>query len=198
MEKETRIWNPAIQELRAETGADGKTRITGLAVPYGQTSEDLGGFREIFVAGAFADSLMENRDVMADVEHDAAKKLARRKAGTMDLRDTPDGLRVAITLPDTSLGRDTAEEVRSGLLDGMSIVFSGPESQWMGKGKDTIRKVTKANLRAVTLTAYPAYRQTIGTLSLRSLEAYQAEATEPEADTGTDILRRRIMQAGAE
>lgn len=190
MERETRIWGPKLQELRAEVGSDGKTRISGLAVPYGQTSEDLGGFREIFAADAFKTSLTEGRDVFADVEHDPTKKLARSLNGSMELRDGPDGLRVSITLPDTTLGRDTAEEVRAGLLDGMSIAFTDAVSQWMGKGKETIRKVTSAALRAVTLTSYPAYRQTIGTVTMRSLEAHAKED-----DGGLDLRKRMEMTA---
>lgn len=171
-EIERRVIGHAKQELRVEE-TDGKTRISGLAVPYGETSEDLGGFREIFQAGAFGDTLTENREVFADVEHDGAKKLGRRSRGTLDLRDTPEGLRFSVSIPTTTLGKDTVEEVRSGLLDGVSIAFSDADSQWIGHGADTIRKIAKATLNAVTLTSYPAYRQTIGTLTMRSLEAHR-------------------------
>ncbi len=198
-ELETRIFNPAVQNLRVEAGEDGKQRITGLAVPYGQTSEDLGGFREMFDRGSFATTISDNRDVAADVEHDSGKKLGRRKNGTLELRDSEDGLYVSITLPKTSVGTDIAEEVRSGLLDGMSIAFANPTSQWVGRGKDTLRKITAAELHAVTLTSTPAYRQTVGTVALRSLEEYQKQqqaeddAAKPKVDdTPIAALRERI------
>lgn len=201
MERETRIWRPEITQLRIEPTEDGKSRVTGLAVPYGQTSEDLGGFREIFASGAFRDSLADGSDVLANVEHDDRQKLGRRKTGTVELRDGEDGLRVAITLPATRVGQDTAEEVRAGLLDGMSIEFREPESQWMGRGADTIRKVVKATLTGVALTAFPAYRQTIGTVTLRSLDAHQkqqeAQETPPD-DGGLDLCQRRQRLAECE
>ena len=192
MEQETRIWNPQLQELRAETGEDGKVTVSGLAVPYGQTSEDLGGFREMFMAGAFAETISENREVFADVEHDAKKKLGRRTKSSLELQDTVDGLRFRVKLPDTQLGRDTAEEVRSGLLDGVSIAFTDADANWFGKGKDTLRKVNKAALRAITLTSYPAYRQTVGSLAMRSLEEYRTTegSTEPEYDPSESIREK--------
>ena len=196
---ETRIFSPQVQNLRVEFAEDGRSKVTGLAVPYNQTSEDLGGFREMFNSGAFSETLTQNVDVAADVEHDSSKKLGRRKNGTLDLRDSTDGLYVSITLPKTSVGNDIAEEVRSGLLDGMSIAFTNPTSQWIGKGIDTLRKITKADLRAVTLTSSPAYRQTIGTVTLRSLEEHikqqqaDEEAAKPKLDdTPIAALRERI------
>lgn len=198
-EVETRLVSPQLQNLRIEPGEDGRRRVIGLAVPYSQTSEDLGGFREMFSPGAFDATISDNRDVAADVEHDQSKKLARRKNGTLELRDTPDGLFVSITLPKTSIGSDIAEEVSTGLLDGMSIAFTNPTSQWIGKGVDTLRKVTKADLKAVTLTSSPAYRQTVGTVTLRSLEDYQKTSeTEDEMNglnfdsTPISVLRESL------
>ncbi|MCE5267225.1 MAG: HK97 family phage prohead protease [Planctomycetaceae bacterium] len=161
------------QELRVGT-TDGKPTITGLAVPYNAPSEDLGGFREIFKPGAFAESLANRDDIFADVEHDAKRKLGRRSAGTLALTETREGLRVTITPPDTSVGRDTMEEVRAGLLDGMSISFAKPQDRYTGTGANIVREINKATLRAVTLTSYPAYTQTAGTVALRSFSEYRA------------------------
>ena len=165
-------------ELRVDD-VDGKTRISGLAVPYNAPSEDLGGFREIFKPGAFKDSLAGADDIFADVDHDGTKRIGRRSAGSVEFKDGRDGLRVTITPPDTTAGRDAVEEVRSGLLDGMSICFCGAEDSYKGKGDSIIREIGKATLRAVTLTSYPAYRQTAGTVSVRSLDEYRA-AIEPD------------------
>lgn len=160
-------------ELRVEP-KDGKARITGLAVPYNAASEDLGGFREMFKPDAFDDSLKGDGEIRAGVEHDWGKKLARRSKGTLELDNREDGLRVAITLPGTTVGKDAEEEVRAGLLDGMSIEFRDAESEWTGRGDDTIRIVKRAKLVGVTLTGYPAYPQTAGTVALRSLEEYRS------------------------
>ncbi len=188
MEIETRIFHPKLTELRLAKEGD-KTSIAGLAVPYGQLSEDLGGFREMFQRGAFDDTVKGDGDVMADVEHDGSKKLARRVAKTLELRDGEDGLRIAFDLPGTTLGRDTAEEVRTGLLDGMSITFTDAVSEWVDAGNKLIRKVTRATLRAVTLTSYPAYRQTAGTVALRSLEEFR-KSQDPAYDGSWAVAER--------
>lgn len=211
MEEERRLIGEN-QDLRVDVGADGKTRISGLAVPYNQSSSDLGGFVEQFVPGAFAETLTGKGEVFGDVEHDRGKKLARRSNHSLDLRDTPDGLRFTMTLPDTTLGKDTAAEVRDGLLDGVSVVFGDAKAAWEGKGKDSLRKVGKAVLKAISLTSVPAYRQTLGTLTMRSLEehreAEQAEAMAAEraaaekaaaaAGPSVEMLKMRLDLAQAE
>lgn len=205
MELEKRIICHAKQELRTETDVDGKVWIAGLAVPYGQPSEDCGGFCEIVERGTFAESLKGDRDVFADVEHDEGKKLARRSIGTLELKEQKDGLHFRLAVPATTLGRDVQEEVRSGLLDGVSIAFSDAKSQWTGKGENVVRKINKATLHAVSLTSYPAYRQTVGSLVLRSLEEYrrtaeEAESTEtqPPPEVPAEVLGMKVDLALAE
>lgn len=173
-ELEIRYYKP--EELRVEA-ADGCKRISGMAVPYGSPSEDLGGFREVIEPGAFADSLAGGNDIVADVEHSKMdRKLAKRSRGTLELRDTQPGLYATISLPATSVGRDTEEEVRGGLLDGMSIGMKVLKDSFAGKAGEVVRHVHKAILRSVSLTGFPAYPQTAGTVALRSLEAYRTAA----------------------
>ena len=167
------------EELRIDDN-DGKPKITGLAVPYNAPSEDLGGFREIFKPGAFKESIATD-DIFADVDHIETKRIGRRSAGSLELKESREGLRVAITPPNTMVGRDAIEEVRSGLLDGMSICFSNAEDSYKGKGESIVREINKATLRAVTLTSYPAYRQTAGTVSVRSLDEYRQSIGDDEA-----------------
>jgi len=183
------------EELRIDSGEAGKTTITGLAVPYGKKSSELWGFREIIAPGAFRKTLEGSTDVRADVEHDRNIKLARRKSGTLTLTDGPKGLRVAIDLPNTTVGRDTAEEVRAGLLDGMSIGMIVKGESYEGSDPNIVRTVTAADLTAVTLTQFPAYPQTAGTVALRSLAQYK-DSLEPERDP--DILRKRLDLAELE
>lgn len=185
------------ESLRVIEATDGgRPKIAGLAVPFGAPSEDLGGFREIFKRGAFNDSLAED-DIFVDIEHDRTRKLGRTSKGTVSFKSSHEGLRAEVTVPDTTLGRDTLEEVRNGTLDGMSIAFTDPVEEWRGKEGDLTRHIGKATLRAVTLTSYPAYPQTAGTLTERSLADWrtkQEEETTPEYDPAVDPekLRKRI------
>jgi uncharacterized protein len=188
MDFETRIWKA--EELRF-TEENGVRKVGGLAVPYNALSEDLGGFREEFLPGSLTDSLQ--RDIFADVEHDHNQKLGRSSKGTVSLRETPRGIYAEITLPKTRLGDDVAEEVRNGNLDAMSIAFSKPEADYHRHNGDLVRKVKKAELRAVTLTAYPAYKQTTGSLTLRSMEEFVK--SEEEAKAAPEAEERAKAQA---
>jgi hypothetical protein len=188
--------------LRVQERENGKATITGLAVPYNAPSEDLGGFRETFKRGAFKDSM--DSDMFADIEHDRSKKLGRTTAGSLRFKSVPEGLRFEIDVPDTTVGRDALEEVRNGTLDAASIAFTDPQEEWKGKEGNLTRNITQATLRAVTLTSFPAYPQTAGTLTQRSLDEWrtqQEETEEPpteEFQPGTDTLRGRLDLAESE
>ncbi|MFA5234961.1 MAG: HK97 family phage prohead protease [Sulfurimonas sp.] len=186
-----------LAEVRVDEVA-GKPTITGLAVPYNAPSEDLGGFREVFKPGAFKESLAGSDEIFADVEHNGTRKLGRRSVGSLELKESREGVRVSIIPPDTTVGRDTIEEVRGGLLDGMSICFANPEDTYKGKGDSIVREISKASLRAVTLTCYPAYTQTAGTVAIRSLEEYRKGIeTEESAAKAADEQRTKEADEAA-
>lgn len=171
------------QQLRVLEAQDGgRPKIAGLAVPYNALSEDLGGFREQFKRGAFKESL--DGDIFSDVEHNEQRKLGRTGAGTMRLKESAKGLEVEIDVPDTTVGRDTLEEVRNGTLDGMSVMYTNPVGTYRGNGADIVHSVAKADLKAVTLTSFPSFPQTAGSVVQRSLDQYQStlEREQQEAD----------------
>ena len=66
-EIEMRAWQDSRLEIR-ET-PDGPSRIVGRAVPFGELSLDLGGWREIIVAGAFD---VADKDIRSPWQHDAS------------------------------------------------------------------------------------------------------------------------------
>lgn len=165
----------------------GRPKIVGLAVPYKALSEDLGGFREQFMPGSLGESIA-SRDVFADVEHDRDRKLGRTSKGTLSLKESRKGIMATITIPDTTVGRDTLEEVRNGSLDAMSIVFAEPKDKYSGKAGAIVRNIERADLQAVTLTSYPAYRQTAGSLAQRSLDEYRTEQEETDGAAEAKLL----------
>jgi len=200
-DEERRCYRPheRLRVLEVE-GQPGK--IEGLAVPYGQLSEDMGEFRELIKPGAFAKSIAGDGELRADVEHDRRELLARRSKGTLEFREDKRGLWAAITVPDTTLGRDVLENVRNGNLDAMSVSFQWTPivEKWVTRAGQVVREISEAVLTGVALTAFPAYPQTAGSLALRSLAAWkQSQEPEPEeAATDIDILRRRLDLAEAE
>jgi hypothetical protein len=195
-EMEKRVYH-AREELRLIEEEGKPTRVVGLAVPYNQLSDDMNGLREQIAPGAFTEALSSGRDLRADVEHDRRHLLARTKNGTLKFEDRADGLYIDLTLPDTTLGRDTAAEIRSQTRDALSVSweFEGVEDRFASDSDNQIvRTVTKAPLTGVALTAWPAYPQTAGTLAMRSLDAFLAEQTARDKD----LLRRRLDLAEAE
>jgi phage head maturation protease len=76
----------------------------------------------------------------------------------------------------------------------MSVVFRvEPDGQRFRREKDGIyRDVTKATLRGVTLTAFPAYPQTAGELAARSLEEWRDD--EAKASKEAERLRESELQ----
>ena len=186
-------------ELRIDD-SDGKPKIIGLAVPYNAPSEMMWDFVEVFKPGAFRESLAGDDDMFADVEHDHTRKLGRRSKGTLEFQSKKDGLYATITPPDTATGRDTIQEDREGLLDAMSIAFADPEDTYKGKGESIVREINKATLKGVTLTSFPAYRQTIGTVAERTFAEYSStlEAEEAAETQATEQRTEEEQQAATE
>lgn len=184
-------------DLRVEDDGDGKPKITGLAVPFNAPSEMMWDFVEVFKPGAFKESLASKDDMFANVEHDRTRKLGRRSKGTLEFQSKKDGLYATITPPDTATGRDTIQEVREGLLDAMSIAFTDAEDTYKGKGENIVREINKATLKGVTLTSFPAYRQTIGTVAERSFAEYRSTLESEEAAESEGAKAEQAKEAEA-
>lgn len=197
---------PVTDEIRVIT-EDGKpSRIEGLAIPYERRSNNLGGFFEIIKTGAFSESIRSGRDITVDVEHDRRTLLGRTSKGTATVREDARGVWLSVVVPDTTLGRDTLEEVRNGTRDAMSAMWPRRTvvDKFENRNGEVIREISKAELVAVTLTAYPAYSQTAGTLTMRSLDEWRSQQEETEEtqteefQPGTDTLRSRLDLAESE
>ncbi|WP_428938854.1 HK97 family phage prohead protease [Fontivita pretiosa] len=151
-------------ELRVADGAgagDGLPRITGYAAVFNSLSEDLDGFREKILPGAFAQIVAGNDEVLALMHHSTQLILGRRSKGTLSIREDRRGLSVEIIPPNTSVGRDAVESVRRGDIDGMSFRFRNAEDTWTRAGGETIRTIHRiGQLLEVTLTPIPAYPTT--------------------------------------
>ena len=133
-------------------------RLEGHASVF-NTEARIAGFTEIVQRGAFASSLQSGRDVLALVDHDATKLLARTKSGTLKLSEDSKGLAFSLDVPDTSIGNDVLELARRHDLGGMSFGFSVAKDgeRWTGNK----RTLTEINLMEVSVvSAWPAYPET--------------------------------------
>ena len=146
-----------LRALATEIRAKGR-QLKGYAATFG-TETRINDFTEVIAPGAFRASLDQGGDILALVDHDAKRVLARTKSGTLRLREDPKGLAFELDLPDTSYGRDVLALAERGDVGGMSFAFSVPENgdAWNGNRRE-LRSVQLVEISVVT--AFPAYEGT--------------------------------------
>ena len=174
--KEKRFLASEIERRMDEEGEDSNV-LEGYASVFG-TVADIGGFFDETVArGAFTRAVQEGQDVRALVDHDASKVLGRTKSKTLELVEDDKGLRVKITLPDTTVGRDIKESVRRGDVSQMSIGFFVVGEEVDRTGDKVLRTITDVDLFDVSVVTYPAFEDT--EISLRSaIDAFNQSESE--------------------
>jgi uncharacterized protein len=192
---EVRCLNLAVAELRVERRADGKPVIVGYTAVFNTWSEDLGGFIERVIPGAFARTLREGADVRALVNHDPSLILGRNKAGTLRLREDAKGLRHEIDLPGSSLAGHYAEAVERGDISGMSFRFYVGKEAWNFSADPVQRDLIDVDIDDVSLATYPAYTDT--SAAVRSLEQHRRSQPRPGAwrDRAARAVRLRLAEA---
>jgi HK97 family phage prohead protease len=146
----------------AEVRPDGR-RLVGYAATFG-TEARISGFTETIRPGAFRSSLLSGADVLALVDHDPTKVLARTKTGTLTLSEDAKGLAFAVDLPDTQAGRDVLALAKRGDLGGMSFGFRVVDEHWPVRDRRELRAVDLHEISVVS--AWPAYGGT--SVDLRS------------------------------
>jgi uncharacterized protein len=159
----------------AETRFSGKpvaldgSRLHGYAAVFNQPSSVLfeksvckTPFIEVIAPGAFARTLRENPDVRSLVNHDRGKVIGRTKAGTLKLWEDEIGLAFDNNLPDTTIGRDAREDVKSGNIDGCSFFGYVIEDKVELRGEEpALRTVFEIDLVEITpVCSFPAYDTT--------------------------------------
>lgn len=142
------------KRIATDLKAEGR-KLSGYAATFG-TETRIADFMETIAPGAFAASLSGNPDILALVDHDPGKVLARTKSGTLRLSEDTRGLRFEIDVPDTTLGRDLLAMAARFDLGGMSFGFNVPEGgeEWRGE-KRTLRAVVLHEISVVQ--SFPAY-----------------------------------------
>lgn len=177
--RELRVF-PMELEVRAATD-DAPARIVGYAAVFNSWSEDLGGFVERIMPGAFKKTIQE-ADVRALWNHNPDYVLGRTKSGTLALSEDQHGLRMEITPPDTQFGRDFMESMARGDVDQSSFgfrVIEGKE-EWEkppAESSDRLwkRTVLEVRLFDVSPVTFPAYAQTEAHLRSLGVDVYIPE-----------------------
>lgn len=169
MDKELRTFNNC--EVRAQQ-EDGKpASISGYGAVFNSRSNDLGGFVEIIMPGAFDDVMQD--DVRALFNHDPMYVLGRNLS-TMSLSIDETGLRYDIPeVPNTQTIRDLViEPMKRGDVTQSSFSFrvaQGGDKWYEDKEGQIVREIHKVSrLYDVSPVTYPAYEA--ATSTTRSLD----------------------------
>lgn len=149
-------------EIRAAAsfGSLSSGKLRGYAAVF-DAPADLGEFTETIKPGAFTRTLI-NADVRALYDHSRGDILGRTRANTLKLEQDGKGLAFELDLPDTQLGRDLAVLVERGDVAGCSFGFRCAigGDRWESRSGRMHRELIDVDLHEITLTAWPAYRET--------------------------------------
>ncbi len=146
----------AITELRAAG-----RKLEGYAARFNVEAR-IADFTEVIRAGAFGASLAGSRDILALVDHDRTRVLARTRSGNLKLAEDNNGLQFELSVPDTTFGADILELAERGDLGGMSFAFTVPKNgeRWTGRK----RELLAVDLHEISVvSAWPAYEGTVVT-----------------------------------
>lgn len=162
------------RQIKLETrSVNDQPMISGYAIVFNESSEDLGGFIESIAPSALDG--VDLSEVLCLYNHDTSNILARSDSGNLVLNVDDKGLYFEAALADTTLARDVLENVKAGNIKGCSFGFTVEEAEWIWSeqsGDTDIRRINKIKqLYEITLTPIPAYQDT--SVSQRSLETEQ-------------------------
>ena len=196
MERESRTFTVTGLKIARREGKP--PMLEGHAAVFNSLSEDLGGFREQILPGAFAEAI-EKDDVRALFNHDSNFVLGRNVSGTLRLAENVRGLAFEIDLPETPTIRDlVAAPIERGDVSQMSFGFSvRPGGQDWAKNDEgqVIRSLKKVRLYDVSPVTFPAYRAT--DVAVRELRAWLGTLAPPSGPQFRNLLKAREQQAAA-
>lgn len=183
-------------ELRNE--GEEERKIVGRPAVFNQLSQNLGGFRERILPGAFTKTLEES-NVKALWNHDNNYVLGSVRSGTLRITEDTEGLSFEATPPDTQWARDFMQSVERGDVDQMSFRFRSIRDRWTkDEENNLIRELVEVQLIEVSPVTFPAYPQT--SVDLREMgaeidpETIEAVAMRAATGTLTDADREQIAE----
>lgn len=140
-----------------EVRAKGR-RLEGYAATFGTPASIGGRFTETIAPGAFSGSIRSKGDILALVDHDPGRVLARTRSGTLRLAEDSRGLAFDLDVPDTQAGRDVLALAERSDLGGMSFGFTALDERRDGDRRE-LRAVELHEISIVL--AWPAYDGTV-------------------------------------
>lgn len=133
-------------------------RVSMLVVPYDGACATLGGFKELYQRGCFAEGL--DNDPRALFNHNEERVLGRKSAGTTRFWEDAAGVHSESDAPETSWAEDLLVSMRRGDITQASAAFWILQHRWEMRGGDKVRIIEKALLREASVHAFAAYETT--------------------------------------
>lgn len=151
------------REIELRLGTEERT-ITGLAVPYGQTADIGGQYKEQFAPGAIRS--IEDVKLFADHKDPIGKIIAGR--------ETDAGFEIMAKVSDTPRGNEVLTLMRDGVLNKFSVGFVPLEQTRDG----SVVTRTAVDLKEVSVVSFPAY-------SGAEIKQVRDESSEPQPEEET-------------
>lgn len=163
MQKEVRSVSLVIEE------SSESRKVSGYASVFDSETNIGGMWVEKIARGAFSRTLEENKKIRLLWNHDDSTPLGRSDVN-LSLVEDEKGLKIDAELPDTAVGNDVNQLIRSGIIDGMSFGFFVKEGgdQWSRDGDVVKRVISDIELIEVSIVTFPAYDDT----SIEARDAY--------------------------
>lgn len=186
-------------DLEVRDVQDGTMKISGYAIVFNEISQDMGFYE--YVLPSALDGI-DLSDILLLYNHDYSNILARASSDNLQIKVDKKGLLFSATLPDTTLGKDTYNNILAGNLKGCSFGFT------IAKGGDKWEKDKDGNLyhyitqletlSEISITPIPAYTET-SLMVQRSLDKFKnggnnlAEQEKPSIDM--EALVNKLVEA---
>lgn len=151
-------------------------KISGYAIVFNKPSKPIpdgdSSFTEIIDPKALENTDLS--DVVMLSNHDYSKPLATVKAGTLKLDVDEKGLHFEATLPNTTDGSDTFENVKAGNIDSASFRFANASDQWSKDENGNItRTITNIGyIFEISSVTVPAYDDSSVEVAKRSFDQF--------------------------
>ena len=141
---------------------DGLGVVVGTVIRYGDRAK-IGKFlTEEFRPGSLTTAL-KSPNIFVNRMHQKDQILGRI-GGLLTLEDSEEALQMRLQLPPTALGRDTAYELQTGVLTGVSIEFGPVQQRFEGGTHRLIDEAILHPLGGMSLVSVPAYKDSIATM----------------------------------
>jgi uncharacterized protein len=166
-----RAWVNAVRKRSSVTGPG---TVQGIAAPYGSLSVDLGGFREEYQRGCFAEFLKSGEDALVLAFHNPEHVLGRMSNGTARFWEEDDGLHYEAELPDTQIARDLSVLLGRGDVSESSSGFYVLQHRWEQRSSGRVRIIEKAKLVEASIVCFPCYADARAELQQEQIAAAAA------------------------